>query len=64
MNNIELKEKIEKRIDRFIDGHIESMREDIAEITARMNNLSSAVSFVNYLIVLKERIYGEVLKND
>ncbi|MBO6181896.1 hypothetical protein J6O86_09450 [bacterium] len=64
MNDIELKEKIEKRIDRFIDGHIESMREDIAEITSRMNNLSSAVSFVSYLIVLKERIYTEVLKND
>ena len=63
MNNSELKEKIENRIDHYIDVHIESMHENIAEVTTRMNDLNAAVSFINYLITLKERAYKEILKN-
>ena len=63
MKNFELKRKIEKRIDHYIDVHIESIHENIAEITTRMNDLNAAVSFINYLITLKERAYKEILKN-
>ena len=64
MTEQDLKKKIETKIDNYIDVHIEEVQESMGEIISRMNTIISSVGFINYLLILKNKIYDEIIKNN
>ncbi|MBP3821480.1 hypothetical protein J6G99_07555 [bacterium] len=56
MNEQELKEKIELRIDKYTDSYIEEIDEKLAQVILGINQLSASFSMIGYLQALKKFI--------